>query len=178
MHRLLILINFIFCLPGLIAAQYQEKSGINLGNIHSDGYVDMVKAGLPFDQGSTGSPLTGNELDENGWPLRDFRFLLMDNRPVAEWAGQIDDPEAHRVDYSGTYKGSFTGQADIGNIGGPWSIENKVYDEMTNTTTFDLVIPAPGNDHGLVIMNFTNTKRSADEPANTGIADLRIIRPG
>jgi hypothetical protein len=178
MRLFLILITCIFFSPGVILAQYQEKSGINLGNIHSDGYVDMVKAGLPFDKGSTDSPLAGNELDPDGWPLRDFRFILMDNRPVAEWTGQIDDPEKHRVDFSGTYKGSFTGQADIDNIGGPWSIENKVYDETDNITTFDVVIGPPGQDHGLVIMNFSNTKITSASPANSGISSLRIIRPG
>ncbi|MBS0001415.1 MAG: T9SS type A sorting domain-containing protein, partial [Cyclobacteriaceae bacterium] len=159
-------------------AQYQQRSGINLGNVHSDAYVDMVKAGMPFDSGSPESPLTQDELDAEGWPLRDFRFLLMDNRPVAEWAGQIDDPEEYRADYSGIYQGSFSGQAEIMNIGGPWSIENKVYNETGNTTTFDLVIGAPDENHGLVIMNFINTKKTAASPANSGISDLKIIRPG
>ncbi len=178
MRYLLILISVILLSPGLLQAQYQQKSGINLGNIHSDGYVDMVKGALPFDKGSTDSPLSGAELDTDGWPLRDFRLLLMDNRPVAEWADAIDDPEEYRVDFSGTYRGSFKGEAEIFNIGGPWSLENQVYDAPSNTTTFDLVIGAPGDNHGLVIMNFVNTKKTAASEMNTGISDLRIIRSG
>jgi hypothetical protein len=178
MRYLLILISLILLSPGLLQAQYKQKSGINLGNIHSDGYVDMVKGALPFDKGSTDSPLSGAELDIDGWPLRDFRLLLMDNRPVAEWADAIDDPEEYRVDFSGTYQGSFKGEAEIFNIGGPWSLENQVYDAPSNTTAFDLVIGAPGDNHGLVIMNFVNTKKTAASATNTGISDLRIIRPG
>jgi hypothetical protein len=178
MRLFLILFSGIIFWPGLVSAQYREKSGINLGNVHSDGYVNLVNAGLPFDAGSTGSPLTADELDVDGWPLRDFRFILMDNRPVAEWTGQIDDPEVYRVDYSGSYKCSFSGKANIANIGGPWSIKNKAYNEADNTTTFDLIIGPPGENHGLVIMNFSDTRRTAASPVNSGIADLRIIRPG
>ena len=178
MRFILILLGIIFLSPGMIQAQYQQKSGINLGNIHSDGYVDMVKGALPFDKGSTDVPLAGAELDADGWPLRDFRLLLMDNRPVAEWNNLIDDPEAYRVDYSGTYQGSFKGKAQINNIGGPWAVENQAYEESTNTTTFDLVIGPPGLNHGLVIMNFTNTQKTGAGQMNTGISALKITRPG
>ncbi len=178
MRLFLLLISFIFFTSIVIQAQYQQKSGINLGNIHSDGYVDMVRGALPFDKGSPGSPLTGGELDADGWPLKDFRLLLMDNRPVAEWANEMDDPEQYRVDYQGTYRGSFKGKADIVNIGGPWNLENQVYDEASNTTHFDLVIGPPGDNHGLVIMNFTNTQKTGASQTNTGVSELKIIRPG
>jgi len=173
-----ILIAIYFVFPNTAAAQYDGKLGINLGSVHSDAYVDMIKGALPFDKGSPDSPLSVDELDENGWPLRDFRLLLMDNRPVAEWADEIDDPDVYRVDYSGTYKVSFSGQAEITNLGGPWSIENYVFDSVMNRTTFDLVIGAVGANHGLVIMYFANTKRTTESSVNSGISNLKIIRPG
>jgi hypothetical protein len=177
-------LNFLFLTlivllaPLHLKAQYEGKLGINLGSIHADGYVDMIKAALPWDHGSTDSPLTGEELDENLWPKKDFRLILMDNRPVAEWSNSIDDPDKYRVDYSGTYKSSFNGIAKITNIGGSWSIQNQAYDSATNTTTFDLVISPPGPNHGLVIMYFENTKHTADSPNNSGITNISIIRPG
>lgn len=161
-----------------VDAQYEGLLGINLGSVQSGAFVDMVKSAQPWDHGSLDNPLPDNELDSEGWPKTDFRFFLMDNRPVAEWAGTIDDPESYRVDYSGTYKGSFNGQATIQNIGGPWSIENQEYNDSLNLTTFDLVIDEPGPDHGLVIMNFVNTLRSPEDPVSSGITNLKIIRPG
>ena len=179
MKRNLLFLTFLaFCLPNLLKAQYEGKLGINMGSVQADGYVDMIKAALPWDHGSTDNPLSGTDLDENLWPKTDFRMILMDNRPVAEWSNVIDDPDKYRIDYSGTYKSSFSGKATISNIGGPWSIQNQAYDQATNTTTFDLVISKPGENHGLVIMNFESTQRTADSPKNSGITNLRIIRPG
>ncbi len=117
--------------------------------------------------------------DEYGWPSSDFSLVLMDHRPVAEWNGVIDDPEEYRVDYSGTYKCSFSGYADISLYGSNATIENKHYDETSNTTYFDLVIPGPpGPGHGFVNLTFTNTQRSPEGHTNAGISRLRVIRPG
>ena len=162
-----------------LLAQYEGKLGIVMGSVESDGFVDRVKAALPWDHGSTDHPLAGDELDSLMWPKKNFRMVLMDNRPVAEWDnGTIDDPEKYRVDYSGTYQGSFNGLAVINNLAGPWHIANQAYDSATNTTTFELVIDPPGPDHGLVIMNFDQTRRTYSYGVNTGITNLKIFRPG
>jgi len=117
--------------------------------------------------------------DENGWPENDFELLIMDNRPAQEWFDDIDDPEVYRIDYSGTYKCSFEGEADISLWGSSASIENKVWNELENSTYFDLVIPGPpGSNHSIVNLIFTNTTRRVDGPTNTGITNLKVIRPG
>jgi hypothetical protein len=40
------------------------------------------------------------------------------------------------------------------------------------------VIGPPEENHGLVIMNFTNTQKTAASQKNTGISELKITRPG
>ena len=56
--------------------------------------------------------------DADGWPRDDFSLVVMDGRPAREWAGHVDDPDGYRVDYSGTYAGSFQGQATLSPSGG------------------------------------------------------------
>lgn len=117
--------------------------------------------------------------DANGFPTSDFELVLMDARPVAEWSGQIDDPEQYRTNVSGRYKSCFTGQADVAASGTVVSIEGKIYDPSTNTTYFDIVVGGyPNANHGLVILNFTNTKRLPTAATNTGITQIKVNRPG
>ena len=117
--------------------------------------------------------------DSLGWPLSDFELVLMDNRPVAEWSGAIDDPEEYRIDCSGIYKSSFIGQADISLYGSGASIVNKAYNQETNITTFEIVIPGPpGDGHGFVYLTFRNTRRAPADTLNSGITNLKVMRPG
>ena len=60
---------------------------------------------------------------------------MMDLRPVAEWAGEIDDPDDYRADLSGTYSGSLTGKANVQSWG-EGEVTDVVYDEANNETTF------------------------------------------
>ncbi len=159
------------------AQQYAGKLGVNLEGATASHFVDLAKAARPWEAPGGGT-LPAAQLDANGWPTTDFRTVLLDARPVPEWAGSIDDPQTFRVDYSGTHKGSFNGRAVIGNGAGPWSIQNQTYTAATNTTTFDLVLGAPGPNHGLVVMQFTNTQRTATAATNTGITNLKVIRVG
>ena len=117
--------------------------------------------------------------DSLGWAKSDFDLVLMDHRPAREWAGVIDDPEEYRIDYSGTYKSSFKGQADVIVSGSKALIKNKYYDSLSNTTYFDLVIPeGKGKDYGFVYMSFKNTIRDIESPINSGITELKIMRSG
>jgi len=145
-----------------------------------DAFVDLVKQNYRWEKpdGHGGwAKLSREDVDEHGWPKTDCHWI-MDSRPCAEWAGEIDDPEAYRVDRSGTCKGSFAGEARLVAAGGPFSIRNQVYDAPANRTTFDLVIPKPAANHGLVVLEFRDTRRSSPSPTNSGIIDFRIIRPG
>lgn len=49
------------------------------------------------------------------------------------------------------------------------------WDQGTNTTTARLNVPAGA---GVLYLSFTNTKRTADAATNTGITNLKVIRPG
>jgi hypothetical protein len=172
----LALLSGLSCLHAQPESPYAGKMGINIGADQRYAFTDIARSANPWDDGNT--PLPPALLDENGWPKSNFRTVLMDERPVAEWSNAIDDPDQYRINMAGTYKARFNGRADIRNIGGSWSIQNQVYDEAGNTTTFDLVIPAPAANHGLVIMNFENTRRSPADPINSGITNLRIMKPG
>lgn len=117
--------------------------------------------------------------DSLGWPKSNFDLVLLDGRPVTEWNGIIDDPETFRVNYSGRYKCSFTGIANINATGTSVTVENKAYDSPSNTSTFDLVIGGfPDANHGLVILVFTATQRTPASSLNTGITNLKVNRPG
>jgi hypothetical protein len=74
-----------------------------------DAFVDLVRQNYRWEKpdGHGGwTKLARADVDEHGWPRTDCRWI-MDARPCAEWAGEIDDPEAYRVDRGGVCKGSF-----------------------------------------------------------------------
>ncbi|UYZ61489.1 T9SS type A sorting domain-containing protein [Hymenobacter weizhouensis] len=171
-----VLLTMLLSGPAL-AQQYRGKLGINLDGAGPSSFVDLAKAARPWEAPGGGT-LPPSQLDANGWPTTDFRTVLLDARPVPEWAGTIDDPQGYRVSYSGTHHGSFTGRAVISNGAGPWSIQNQAYNAATNTTTFDLVLGAPGPGHGFVLMQFTNTQRTATAALGSGITNLKVIRAG
>jgi hypothetical protein len=146
----------------------------------ADAFIDVVKQNDRWEKsdGHGGwTKLMREDVDEQGWAKIDCRWV-MDARPCAEWAGEIDDPDKYRVDRSGTYKGSFLGEARLVPAEGPFSINNQVYDATANRTTFDLVIPKPADNHGLVILEFKDTRRSATNPTNSGIRGFKLPRPG
>jgi hypothetical protein len=97
---------------------------------------------------------------------------------VAEWANEIDDPDVYRINYSGVYKCSFEGSAVVSNAGGDFSILNYNYNAGANSSTFDLVVSAPRANHALVILRFSQTRRTADSAPNTGLRNLQVMRPG
>jgi hypothetical protein len=97
------------CTASVLATPFPGKVGVNLGDAP---LVDMVKQTNGYTN-TSGGAFTGADYDTKGWPNKDFRLLLLDSRPATEWSGTIDDPAAYRADYSGVYKGSFTGQAGV-----------------------------------------------------------------
>ncbi|MBN2344731.1 MAG: hypothetical protein JXX29_01825 [Deltaproteobacteria bacterium] len=150
--------------------------GINLSFPERGGtFVDVVKENYRWTK--DGEALTAAQVDSRGWPTVDAQYVW-DNRPVAEWSGEIDDPDEYRIDVSGTYLCAFTGQADVtGSTGG--AVENLVYDSASNTTTFNFVVDGPpGAGHGFIIIDFANTRRTATDTGESGFTDFRMIRPG
>jgi hypothetical protein len=164
-------ISLALVLSANAAAPYQGRLGVEAVD---DAFVNIACEGCRWTN-SDGTKLT--DVDASGWPRTDCRWV-MDRRPCAEWIGPIDDPERYRIDCSGTYKGSFLGKAIVTAAGGPCTVTNVSYNTANNLTTFDLTLPKPGPNVGLVILQFTDTRRSPGDPADSGIRNLRLIRPG
>jgi len=170
MHPVLRTISFLFFVVApVLTAQTSFQLGVNLDD---DGaFVNIIN--------HTNRYSSAIAFDTEGWPLSDFDLVLMDGRPVPEWAGIIDDPERYRVDYSGRYACSFIGSATVLATGTSVTVENTSYDTTTNTTVFDLVVGGyPNANHGLVFLNFSNTRRTPTDQMNSGITKLRVNRPG
>jgi len=166
---------FLLLLPLLGYAQtYPGKVGVGVDMGWNRPFVDAAKNLRSF----TRPDGTAVPKDARGWPLADAQTVLMDMRPAAEWVGTIDDPEQFRQNVSGIYKCSFTGQGDINKIEGPFTVGPKSYNAATNTTSFDITVDPPGPHHGLVLITFTNTRRTPTSALNTGFTNLKAIRPG
>ncbi len=165
----------IFRLLPLIVIPGFAQIGININLAERGGtFIDLVRESYRWN--INGTAITSANVDAQGWPTADADFIY-DARPVAEWAGQIDDPEKYRIDMSGTYKCAFTGRATLSASGG--RIVNQTYVDSDNRTTFDLVIDGPpGPGHGFLILKFSNTVRTPGAQAGSGIRNLKIHRPG
>ncbi|MBN1757693.1 MAG: hypothetical protein JW863_05220 [Chitinispirillaceae bacterium] len=161
-----------------VAAAIAGYLGVNIDFAERGGtFVDIVKENYRWSRAGEGGELSAAEVDSQGWPVVDARYVL-DYRPVAEWNGDIDDPEVYRVDMSGTYKCSFTGSAEVRGVSGG-SVAALQYDETTNTTTFDFVVAGPpGDNHGFFLIDFTETKRIPESSTGSGFTDFKMYRPG
>lgn len=164
--KYIVTILFLVCLNQVDA---KFEMGVNL--VDNGAFTNMINHTVRY------SNATG--YNENGWPTSDFNLVLMDGRPAAEWTGNIDDPEQYRVNYSGTYKASFIGLAEVTVSGTSVTLENQSYDSETNTTYFEVVVGGHNAaNHGLVFLNFTDTRISPKGMNNSGISKLKVIRPG
>jgi len=163
---------------GLVLGQaYPDSVGVGI-DAGSEGarsrmFVDLGKVWRPMTRLESNEPAP---TDERGWPLSDAKTVLFDIRPIPAWSPPIDDPEQFQPDWSGTYKVSFRGQAELRGFDiSQFRVKNQSYDPLTNTTKLDLVVE-PGT--GLVAISFVNTRRSPEDATGTGFTDLRVIRPG
>jgi hypothetical protein len=169
--------NILFLICLLLSSATAGQLGINISLPERGGtFVDIVKENYRWTKASTGASLAATDVDTSGWPKCDADFIL-DERPVAEWAGSVDDPASYHQDLRGTCKGSLRGKASVRSTG-QGSVQNLSYDSLTNTTTFDFSItdaPAPGG--GFIALEFTNTRRSAGLAVGSGFTDFRLVRP-
>lgn len=135
--------------------------GVNLAGVEDWStdrlFADVMKsARRPSDFGShLGQP----PIDANGWPLTDASIVA--------WHGISN--------MNGTYKLSFTGQADIFAWWGANTITNKAYNPGTNTTTADITY-FPTDGSGL-LLGFKNSRRTPNSPTNTGVTNIKLMRP-
>jgi Secretion system C-terminal sorting domain len=166
---LIILILIISFFSNDLLADETPEIGVNLTG--RGVFVNIVNHSARY--------IDASGYDDLGWPQSDFEMVLHDGRPVAEWSGDIDDPEVYRIDYSGTYHACFTGTADISISGSGATIENKTYDANENKTFFDIVVPGPpAENHGFLYLKMTNTQRTAKSVTNSGINEFVVNRPG
>lgn len=117
----------------------------------------------------------GVTTDSKGWPTGNGGLLV--------WEGDTDPM------YSGTFNVRFTGRAAVASswVGGVKFIPagsstqyNSLsfaqgWDSTTNTTTFQMIVPATNNSP--FYLSFTNTRRLANDSSNTGITNLQMMRP-
>lgn len=162
---------------GAAAQNFRGQIGVEIEEAgegsRSRAFVDLGRVFRPWTlpDGATAAPV-----DANGWPAADAQTVFFDIRPIPAWAPPIDDPAKFQPDWSGTYHLSFSGQATLsGYDASGVSVENQVYDPAANTTTADVIVK-PGA--GVLSMTFTGTRRTAASAAQTGITNLRLIRPG
>jgi len=114
-------------------------------------YADLVNQGRRFGPATGPWGTESVPVGSDGWPTGDFGIFLM----AVPGRG-------------GTYKVSFTGQANVGLIASvSTTLANKVYDPVANRTTLDVI---RGNDGLQMVLSFTNT--------GTGIKNLKVVRPG
>ena len=152
--------------------------GVNISLPESGGtFVDVIKENHRWLNPNTWSPLQEGDFDEIGWPIVDA-MLLIDARPVAEWAGEIDDPEEYRIDWGGVYACSFQGKATV-QSSGQGVVRNVQYDANSNISTFDFDIPSPtGDGYGFFAIAFRQTQRTENDGVGSGFTDFKMIRPG
>jgi hypothetical protein len=143
----------------------QNKMGVNLSGDMA--FVNIMNEGSRFENVTS--------YDPQGWPNSDFTQTF-DWRLATEWSGSIDDPQQYRINMSGIYKCSFIGQASV-TVNGA-ELKNKIYNSGTNTTTFDVDVPSANNGKVFWQIIFSDTKKTLSSAANSGIAQLKINRPG
>lgn len=105
-------------------------------------------------------------VDTDGAPTTDFLMIFSSRRMAA-----------------GTYHLSFRGQASVGASGSPEDgsnnrpyVQNLQYDPAANLTTAEVVIPTVVVDNAWI--SFSDTRRTAGSPTNTGLTELHLWRPG
>jgi hypothetical protein len=119
-------------------------------------FADAIKQSRVWQKIGSDQPA---KVDTKGWPLEDVHL------PVWQGIGRMD----------GTYRLSFNGQAEVRISCCAGSLQNQTYNAATNTTTADLVYPSKGAE-GLFLL-FQKTKRSPSGQPNSGIANVKLMRP-
>lgn len=158
----------------LYAISTIAQIGVNVSMPEAGGtYIDLARENYRWNDLSTGNGITLDQVDEQGWPTIDVEYIA-DFRPVAEWAGSIDDPEEYRIDIIGTWKCAFQGESMISSWGA--NVENVLYDDLTGITRFDLVISPTAS--GIIGIRFSETRRTPTSEINTGFTSFKMLRPG
>jgi len=119
-------------------------------------FADAIKQCRAFRNTADTADAT---LDSNGWPTQDFGVVV--------WHG-IDR-------MNGTYALSFNGQAAIATSFGSAGLSTINYNSSTNTSTATLTYSS--TDAAGLKLTFTNTKQTSGSATNTGVTNIKLMRP-
>lgn len=139
-----------------------NNMGINLGGttdyMGERLYADIIKMSRSFNQVNTSANGPKIAVDSNGWPLSDTSFYT--------WAG-IDQ-------MNGTYTLSFSGKAIV-NASSVVGTIPLTYDTGSNTSQGSFQYTVTGSY--FMFMNFKNTYRDPTSPINSGVTNIKLMRP-
>lgn len=122
-------------------------------------FVDAMKSARHF--GTVATPWDeAAPVDANGWPTGDAGACIIT-------VGDNTVPGQAVVDISGTYKFSATGDVNVIPVLSAATVQNRLYDPDTNTTTADVVVQQGATQ---LYLDFTG--------AAGGAKNIRLIRPG
>jgi uncharacterized protein YjdB len=142
----------------------KNNLGVNVGSAldydTNRTFTDVMKTSRTWDD-LTQNPLPTSSLDSNGWPLVDAGIVA--------WAGIGQ--------MNGTYALSFSGQATVTAKWGNATISNQSYNVATNVTTAMLVDEDTDPSNTALLLQFTNTQRTATSAVGTGITNVSFMRP-
>lgn len=125
----------------------------------SNAFVDIMKHARAWHDSNWQSENQTRDVDADGWPNHDCSTVIFGLGVEA-----------------GTYHLVFNGQADVQLMWYTGSVSNYHYDAGTNTSTAEVLVTTDtGFSGGLV---FTNTRKTSGSATNTGIANVRLFRPG
>ncbi len=139
----------------------KNKIGINIGSSldyeTNRIFADAMKTAREWQDPDGEETLSA--LDDNGWPTQDASICV--------WHG-IGNMQ-------GTYALSFNGQATVRASWGNAAISDQSYDAASNLTTAKLVYSS--TDGAGLLLTFTNSKRTASSGTNTGVTNVKLMRP-
>ena len=147
--------------PPALSSGKPNLIGINIGGtadwMPERLYADVIRMSREFTEANTNGDGPRVPVDEGGWPMTDFSFIV--------WAG-IDQ-------MNGAYALSFTGQASVaGPVVGEIALS---YDPTTNTSSGTLTYT--NRSSAPFFLNFTGTKRTPSSAARSGVTTIRLMRP-
>jgi hypothetical protein len=124
-------------------------------------FADMIKTARSFMAGSNVNGSTYATVDANGWPTQDFSFYV--------YAGIKN--------MYGTYTLSFNGKATVTvscAVSGNVSLS---YDAASNTSTGTIVVTTAQDAGACMTLTFANTQATASSAINTGVTNVKLMRP-
>ena len=122
-------------------------------------FADAMRVHRTWDRIGSRGGADDAPKDAQGWPTTDASCLV--------YHGLVT-----RANH-GTYRLTFNGQATL--FSSDAAFANQSYNAASNTSTADLIISNRDNDQ--LFINFSNTRRSAAGASNTGVTNVRLMRP-